>query len=252
MFLCADMFFMWRNRVCLSVRPPSQSVCPYPEKRNRPGFVNISPTSVWLVFWLVPKCLNHTNFVNVSPTVEIIDTSMEKFTRVLQHGPPKNFNFSSQNVEIEFWLVFWLVPKCLNHTNFVNISPTVEIIDASMEKFTWVLQHGNPKHCMIFYFKNSSFCIWVSAVMLCKQCLVFTVHIDYCNNSIHKHSCRAQHISVLTTCTCMTTSGMHRRPFQGRHLVRYKLYNRDNKGKKAICEVKNQIGLQTFNTRHSV
>ena len=48
----------------------------------------------------------------------------------------------------------------------------------------------------------------------------------------HKHSCRFQHISVLTTCTIMfrqvctiepsffkTTSGMHRRPFEGRHLV---------------------------------
>ena len=50
--------------------------------------------------------------------------------------------------------------------------------------------------------------------------------------AIHKHSCRSQHISVLTTCTFMfrqvctieplffkTTSGMHRRPFEGRHLV---------------------------------
>ena len=52
--------------------------------------------------------------------------------------------------------------------------------------------------------------------------------------AIHKHSCRSQHISVLTTCTFMfrqvctiepsffnTTSGMHRRPLEGRHLVNY-------------------------------
>ena len=29
----------------------------------------------------------------------------------------------------------------------------------------------------------------------------------------------SQHISVLTKCTYMMTSGMHRRPFEGRHLV---------------------------------
>ena len=47
--------------VCLSVCP---SVCPYPEKRNHPGFVNISPTLE-------------------------IDTSMEMSSRVLHHGNPK-------------------------------------------------------------------------------------------------------------------------------------------------------------------
>ena len=41
------------------------SVCPYPEKRNHPSFINISPTVV-------------------------IDTSMERSLRVLEHG---NLNF---------------------------------------------------------------------------------------------------------------------------------------------------------------
>ena len=40
------------------------SVCPYPEKRYHHSFVNMSPTLV-------------------------IDTSMERFSRVLQHGNPK-------------------------------------------------------------------------------------------------------------------------------------------------------------------
>ena len=40
------------------------SVCPYPEKRNHPSLVNISPTLV-------------------------IDTSMERSSRVLHHGNPK-------------------------------------------------------------------------------------------------------------------------------------------------------------------
>ena len=43
-------------------------VCPYPEKRNRHSFVNISPTIV-------------------------IDTSMERSSQVLQHGNPKIWIF---------------------------------------------------------------------------------------------------------------------------------------------------------------
>ena len=59
--------------------------CPYPEfpyaeKRNRPGFVNISPTLV-------------------------IDTSTERSSRVLQHGNQK-FDFFSRKFEIEFDLYF--------------------------------------------------------------------------------------------------------------------------------------------------
>ena len=72
----------------------------------------------------------------------------------------------------------------------------------------------------------------VAAVMFCKQFLAYTVHIERLSHAIDKHSNRSQHISVLTTCTFMfrpvcifepsffnTTSGMHCRPFEGRHLV---------------------------------
>ena len=41
----------------------------------------------------------------------------------------------------------------------------------------------------------------VSAAMFCKQVLVYVLHIDWCDNAIHKHSSRFQHIFVLTTCT---------------------------------------------------
>ena len=51
--------------VCLSV---CLSVCPYPEKRNHHSFVNISPTLV-------------------------IDTSMERSSRVLHHGNQKIWIF---------------------------------------------------------------------------------------------------------------------------------------------------------------
>ena len=62
-FLCADMFPCEDSKTvsCLSVRP-------YPEKRN------------------------HLSFVNISPTL-VIDTSMERSSRVLQYGNTK-FLFS--------------------------------------------------------------------------------------------------------------------------------------------------------------
>ena len=98
-----------------------------------------------------------------------------------------------------------------------------------MERSSRVLQHGNPKK-LIFFKKNAY--LSVSAVMFCKQFLAYTVRIDWCYHAIYKHSSNFQHISVLTTYTFMflqvciiehlflnTTSGMHRRPFKGRHLV---------------------------------
>ena len=58
-----------RPSVCPSVRPSVRpSVCPHPEKRNPLSFVNISPTLV-------------------------IDTSMERSSRVLHHGIPKIWIF---------------------------------------------------------------------------------------------------------------------------------------------------------------
>ena len=53
------------------------SVCPYPEKRNHPSFVNISPTLV-------------------------IDTSMEMSSRVLQHGNPKIWFFFQKRLKLNF------------------------------------------------------------------------------------------------------------------------------------------------------
>ena len=61
-----------RLSVCLSV---CLSICPYPEKRNHHSFVNISPTLV-------------------------IDTSMERSSRVLRHGNPKIGFFFSKKFEI--------------------------------------------------------------------------------------------------------------------------------------------------------
>ena len=43
-----------------------------------------------LNFKLVPKYWNHPSFINISPTV-VIDTSMERSSRVLQHENPRNW-----------------------------------------------------------------------------------------------------------------------------------------------------------------
>ena len=137
-FVCRHVSIRgFQNRVCLSVclsvrLSVCPSVCPYPEKRNHHSFVNISPTLV-------------------------IDTSMERSSRVLCHGNPKIGFFFSKKFEIR------ILTKSWNHLSFVNISPTF-VIDTSMESSSRVVQHGNSK---IWFFKkkvqNSNFDFWRSA-----------------------------------------------------------------------------------------
>ena len=116
--------------VCPSVCPSVRlSICPYPEKRNHPSFVNVSPTLV-------------------------IDTSMERSSRVLQHGNPKIWIFFQKSSKFEFLLS----TKSWNHHSFVNISPTL-VIDTSMERSSRVVQHGNPE--IWFFFKKVRNIIWL-------------------------------------------------------------------------------------------
>ena len=118
--------------VCLSV---CLSICTYPEKRNHHSFVNISPTLV-------------------------IDTSMERSSRVLHHGNQKIWFFFQKSSKFEFWLVL----KSLNNLSFVNISPTM-VIDTSMERSSRVLHDANPKKLNFFFKKvrNSNFDFWQRA-----------------------------------------------------------------------------------------
>ena len=106
-------------------------------------------------FWLLTKSWSHLSFVNISPTL-VIDTSMERSSRVLHHG----------NLKIRFFFKFgfWLLTKSWNHLSFVNISPTL-VIDTSMERFSLVLHHGNPKIWFFFFKKvrNSNFDFWQRA-----------------------------------------------------------------------------------------
>ena len=137
------------------------------------SFVNISPTlvidtsmemssrvlqhgnpKIWFFFqksskfefWLLTKSWNHLCFVNISPTL-VIDTSMERSSRVLQHGNPEMWNFFKKFEidEIEFcpYPEFPYAEK-LNRPGFVTISPTL-VIDTSTERSSRVLHHGNQK-----------------------------------------------------------------------------------------------------------
>ena len=101
----------FQNRVCLSVCPSvCLSICPYPEKRNHHSFVNISPTLV-------------------------IDTSMERSSRVLRHGNPKiGFFFKKvRNSNFDFW-------RKGEITLASSISVLQIVIDTSMEWSSRVLQ----------------------------------------------------------------------------------------------------------------
>ena len=166
-------------RVCLSVRP---SICPYPEKKNHHSFLNISPTlvidttmerssqvlhhgnpkiriffqiSLKFEFWLSTKSWNHHSFVNIGPAL-VIDTSMERSSRVLHHGNRKIWIFFQKSLKFEFWLS----TNSWNHHSFVKISPTL-VIDISMERPSRVLHHGNPK-IWIFFQKSLKFEFWLS------------------------------------------------------------------------------------------
>ena len=77
---CVPTYFHVRiPNPCLSVCPSVHlSVCPHPEKRNHHSFVNMSPTLV-------------------------IDTSMERSSRVLHHGNPKIRFFFQKSSKFEFW-----------------------------------------------------------------------------------------------------------------------------------------------------
>ena len=142
-------------------------------------------------FWFLTKSWNHLSFVDISPTL-VIDTSMEWSSRVLHHGNPKMWIFFKKLEinEIEFcpYPEFPYAEK-RNRPGFVNISPT-SVIDTSTKRSssttTW-----EPK--IWFFFQKVWNWIWL--VM----------------KSWNQHSSRSH--------LYMSTSGMHRRPFEGRHLV---------------------------------
>ena len=105
----------------------------------KPENLNFFQNSLKFKFWLLTKSWNPLSFVNISPTL-VLDTSVERSSRVLHHGNPKIWFFFQKSSKFEFWLM----TKSWNHLSFVNISPTL-VIDTSMERSSRVLHHGNPE-----------------------------------------------------------------------------------------------------------
>ena len=161
--------------VCLFV---CLSICPYPEKRNHHIFVNISPTLV-------------------------IDTSMERSSRVLQHGNPKIWFLFSKKFEIRI-LTF---AKSWNHHSFINISPTL-IIDTSMERSSRVLQHGNIK---IWFFPSKKKFEIEFRLVFCFTCFLFKFEIEFwlifwLVLKSWNHSSRSQHAPICRHRGCIVVS----------------------------------------------
>ena len=135
-FVCRHVSICgFQNRVCLSVHlsVPREKKSPWLRQYQSyisNWYINVkvfTSTTTWkpknlifffkFEFWIVTKSWKHPCFVNISLTL-VIDTSMEKSSRVLQHGNPKIWIFSKK-------LEFWIVMKSWNHPSFVNISPTI-------------------------------------------------------------------------------------------------------------------------------
>ena len=81
----------------------------------RTFFQKSSKLNFLLIFSLVPKSRNHLNFVNISPTL-VIDTSMKRSSRVLQHDIPKIWFFLKKKSKLNFdlYFEFWLVGLNMN------------------------------------------------------------------------------------------------------------------------------------------
>ena len=89
----------------------------------------------------MPKSWNHPNFVNISPTL-VNDTSMERSSRVLQHGTTKIWFLFSKNSKLNFdlyfvWLVFFLSSK-LNFDLYFDLCQRDEIIQVGLNKHLYV------------------------------------------------------------------------------------------------------------------
>ena len=129
-------------------------------------------------FWHLTKSWNHLSFFNISPTL-VIDTSMERSSRVLQHGNPKIvFFFSSKKFEIR------ILTKSWNHLSFVNISPTL-VIDASMEWSSRVLHHGNPE-MWNFFQKVRNWRNWILSVPRVSVCREKKIALASSISVLHK------------------------------------------------------------------
>ena len=106
----------------MRIPKPCLSVCPHPEKRNHHSFVNISPTLV-------------------------IDASMGRSSRVLQHGNPKIWFFLTQNCEN--------FQKVRNWRNWILSVPRVSVCRET--KSPWLRQYQSYSYISNWYVNGKVF-----------------------------------------------------------------------------------------------
>ena len=150
---------------CFHVRIPKPCLsvpdCPYPEKRN------------------------HLSFVNISPTL-VIDTSMERSSRLLQHAHGKcEFHKIKVAKARKNSSVRRHFPEVIYRGSVaVHFSCSLSTTEAT---FPPALAECFTRLVIIPLVPGEK----VSAVMFCKQFVAYAVHINWCYQAIHKHSSRS-------------------------------------------------------------
>ena len=161
------LFFIWNacfsSEMLFYAFPSSDA---YSDRQVTPKF------ELWLEIFCVPTCFHvwiPKSYLSVRGPWSVRSKwyiNGKVFTSTTTWKSKKKLIFSLKkygNWVLTCILSLWLVPKCWNHTGFVNICPTV-VIGTWMETFSRVLHHGN-KNKFIFFKKAY---LSVSAVMFCK------------------------------------------------------------------------------------
>ena len=107
-------------------------------------------------------------------------------------------------LNFEFWVEFFCVPTCF-HMRILKSCLSVPrekklpyILQYQSYISNWYINGKVVTSSLSWEFKNlilirKNALLSVSAVMFYKQCLAYAVHIDWCYQSIHKHTSRFQH-----------------------------------------------------------
>ena len=146
-------------------------------------------------FWFLTTSWNHLSFVNISTTL-VIDTSMEWSSRVLTTPwKPKNVNFFQ---------------KVRNRRNWILSVPRVSV--CRDKKSPWLRQYQS--YISNWYVNGKVFTS--TTTWEPKNLIFFKFEIEF---DLYFDFCWRAKINIQVGLTYMSTSGMHRRPFEGRHLV---------------------------------
>ena len=158
---------------------------------------------------ILTKSWNHLSFVNLSPTLVWYLHQWKGLHEYYSMETPKS-DFFQKSMKLNFVCTpTFRTPRKEKRPGFVGISPTL-VIDTSTKRSLRVLQHGNQK--IRFFFSKK-----------------FEIEFD-----LYFNLCWRAEINIQVGLTYMSTSGMHRRPFEGQHLVLNNVYV-SHQGSRRLC-----------------